>query len=517
MNPSMFGVTQETLDMFKQMKPQDAAILEKVFNTALGLVWYDLEPTAKLLYPVITPLRNMIPRVAGAGGTATNWKVITGINVGGLSPGVSEGNRTARIVTNAANKSAPYKGLGLEDSVTFEADYAALNFDDVKALAVLGLLRSLMIAEEKVILYGCSDFQINGGNACPTPSATPTTGGALTANSNYYGLCVPLTPEGYFNAGNNGVIQQVVRNNVDGTNDTYNGGCGKPSAQAGANTGAANTAITFSVANNSVLGQLQGAAAYAWFCGNTANNSNNTTLNLVAITTVPMYTFLGNETPYNQTANNLTNANDCSNDTLLFDGLWGPICSNNYSSGSVTGAASGSYFRDLGGNNLTVTTGTPAIVEIDTALKSFWDNYRLSPDIILLNSQEVMNITNKVMSGNGTPLIRFVFDARDGVQSATAGAVIGTYLNKFSMDGGALVKLMLHPNMPPGSIMFYSTKIPYPLSNVTNVVQMKLRRDYYQIEWPPVTRSYQYGIYMDGLLQNYFPPAFGLITGIKNA
>src|SRR5512139_2390353 len=112
---NMHGITQQTLEMVKQAAPQDWNKLEKIFNTALGLVWYDLEPTAKLLYPVITPLRNMIPRVPGSGGTATNWKVITAINANSLSPGVSEGNRTAKIVTSTANKNATYKALGFED------------------------------------------------------------------------------------------------------------------------------------------------------------------------------------------------------------------------------------------------------------------------------------------------------------------------------------------------------------------------------------------------------------------
>ena len=498
----MNGITEQTLNMVKQALPQDWDKMEKIFNQALGLVWYDLEPSAKLLYPVLTPLRNMIPRVSGAGGTATNWKVITGINTGKLSPGVSEGQRTAKITTTANNKTATYKGLGLEDAVTFEADYAAQNFDDVKALAVLGLLRALMIAEEKVILYGQPEFQINVGNACPTPTATLSTGGGLTANTVYYCKCVPLTPEGYAQssvAGN--IIQTTTRTNVDGTNDTYNGGCGKISANNSANS-ASNNAILFSIAANAVAGTLKGAAAYAWFCGNAAANAN---LTLTAITTVPYFLLKGNETTGNQTANDLA-ANDYSNDALLFGGLWEQIVTAN----------SNAYFRDLGGNNLTGVNGTPDVVEIEVALKAFWDNYKLSPDNILMNAQEVKNINKIVMSGNGLPVFRFNLDAKGEGMGYTAGGLVGQYINKYTMDGGSLIKMMLHPNIPPGSMMFYSSRIPYPLSNVSNILQMKMRRDYYQIEWPLVKRQYEYGVYEDGLLQNYFPPAFGLMTGIND-
>ena len=49
-----------------------------------------------------------------------------------------------------------------------------------------------------------------------------------------------------------------------------------------------------------------------------------------------------------------------------------------------------------------------------------------------------------------------------------------------------------------------------------NVLQMRLRQDFFAIEWPRRTRKWEYGIYADGVLQNYFPPAFGLITNISN-
>jgi hypothetical protein len=314
-----------------------------------------------------------------------------------------------------------------------------------------------------------------------------------------------LTPEGYFAANANGIVQMANRTNVDGTNDSYGSGAGVMSAANGANTGAGNNAITFSLAANAIAGNLKGAAAYAWYCSNAANNSANVNLKFTALTTVPVYTFKGNETRGSQTANDLS-ANDASNDSLLFAGLWNQIVSAN----------SGAYFRDLGGNNLTGVNGTMEIDEIEVALKWFWDNYKLSPDLILMAAQEMKNINRKTEAGNGLPIVRFNLDAGTGVQNITAGTVIGSYVNKYTMNGGALVKFLLHPNMPPGSLGFYSTTIPYPLSNVTNILQMKLRRDYYQIEWPLRTRAYEYGIYMDGLLQNYFPPAFGLITGIND-
>src|SRR5213076_229072 len=49
-------------------------------SATTGLTFYDLEAGAKFLYPVLTPLRNEIPRVSGKGGIQANWKAVTGIN-----------------------------------------------------------------------------------------------------------------------------------------------------------------------------------------------------------------------------------------------------------------------------------------------------------------------------------------------------------------------------------------------------------------------------------------------------
>ena len=58
-----------------------------------GLTYYDLELGAKCLYPLLTPLRNEIPRVSGKGGIQANWRAVTGVNTTGLRIGVSGGNR----------------------------------------------------------------------------------------------------------------------------------------------------------------------------------------------------------------------------------------------------------------------------------------------------------------------------------------------------------------------------------------------------------------------------------------
>ena len=490
------NTTNETLQLIRaaQAKPLDET-LQKAWTQATGLVNYDLQAPSLKLYPVITPLRNMIARVGGNGGTATNWKAVTGINTTRVRPGVSEGNRGGIITTTVVSKVATYKGIGLEDSATFEADYASTGFEDVKVTAVEGLLRAVMIAEEELIVGGNGSLALG---TCGTPTLAAVVGGGSLANSAHYVYCVVLTLDGYLSSTvAAGLPGNITRTNADGTTDTFGGGNSQVSSSATV-TPAANGSIQASVT------AIAGAVAYAWYWG-TSTGAGST---LGAITTANSVLITVDAGTGTQAANDAKVAADYSVNALVFDGLITQI--------STSG--SNSYYKALAtgtpgvGTKLT-TDNAGGVTEINTALKSFWDNYRLSPELILVNAQELNSITNLVVAAGGAPLFRFNMD--NGGGTLNAGVIVGNYLNKFTMDGGSLVKVMLHPNVPPGTIIFYSKKIPYPLSNVTNVMQFKCRRDYYQIEWPVVARKYQYGVYVDEVLQNYFPPAFGLISNIS--
>jgi hypothetical protein len=422
---------------------------------------------------------------------------VTGINVNALAVGVSEGNRGGVMATSTADYMAAYRGLGLEDYVTFEADYAADGFTDLKALAAQGLLRALMIGEEKVILGGNTSVALG---TTPQPTiADLATGGSLAANTTFSVICAALTLDGYLTGSVAGGIRGAVsRSNADGSSDSYGGGAAKLSANrtvTTANDGNATHAIAASVA------AVKGAVAYAWFWGSSGSEVIGaiTTINSVVIAAAAAGT---------QTAASL-GSSDNSTNALVFDGLLAQIAksgSNAYVATQPTGTA--------GTGTPLTADGVGGVVEIDAALQSFWDNYRLSPTTIWVSSQEQKNITKKVLAGSTSGAQRFVI-AMDAGQ-IQGGDLVTSYLNKFSMDGAKSIAVRPHPNLPAGTILFDTDMLPYPLSGVANVLQMRMRRDYYQIAWPIKARRYEYGVYCDGVLQNYFPPAFGVITNIGN-
>lgn len=455
-------------------------------SATTGLTFYDLEPGAKFLYPVLTPLRNWIPRVSGRGGIQANWKAVTGINTTGISIGVSGGNRGAVIAVTTADYSASYKGIGLESNVDFEAQYAAQNFDDVRAIAGRTGLEATMLGEERVILAGNSSLAL-GTTGTPV-LVSSITGGSIATGSTYSVICVALTYDAYLGATIAGGVPTVVsRTNADASVDSINGGAGIKSASATTTIASGSSgSITATVAAK------RGATGYAWYLGTAGNELLN------QITTVPKALLVAASAG---TQNASAMAADRSQNSLVFDGL-------------ITLAfltASNAYWADLGGLTLT-GDGAASITEIDVALKYMWDTYRLSPDTMLVNSQQAQDISKKILAGNANGAFRINIDQTQGMM--VGGVMATTYLNRFSMLGAKNIDIQIHPNMAPGTILLLTKKLPYPLSNVGNLIQILCRQDYYQIEWPLRTRKYEYGVYADEVLQHYAPFSMALITGI---
>jgi hypothetical protein len=477
-----------------------AATFIQSTSATTGLTEYDLEPVAKELYPVLTPLLKMIPRVSGHGGIQANWKVVKSISGVGNNLGVGEGQRGKSVAVTTGDYYAAYRSLGKESSLTFEAEEAAEGFDDLKARAVHVLLQSKMLGEEAILLGSNS---IYGLGTSPTPSlVTSTTGGAIGASAACYVVCVALTYDGYISwaAGDNAgtVLGQYTQTNADGTTTTVNGGAAIASAAANITTGAGST--------NSVTASLttpkQGAYAYAWFVGSSASASAQW---LYSVTTVAQV--LITSIPGSGQALGTTFTADYSQNTLVHDGLLG-FCGN---------PANGSYYAAATNGAGLTPDGSGGIVEFDTALKYFWDVWRLSPDAIYVNSQELNYIRKKILAGQTSAnATRFVFDVQQG--TITGGGMAKGYLNPFNMSGVAKsLDLVLHPNMPPGTVLFVTHKLPYPLANISNLMNVRCRRDNYQIEWPRTNRQYAYGVYSSQVLQHYFPQSMGIITNLSAA
>ncbi|WP_018610246.1 hypothetical protein [Uliginosibacterium gangwonense] len=494
----------ELLELVKTSQAHATNDIAKNFtqpgSATAGIQGYDLEAPSRKLYPVLCPLRNTIPRVGGGFSSQANWRAITGINTTRVRAGVSEGQRGAQTQHSSAEYFAAYRGIGLEKSVSFEADYAAQGFEDVKALAVAQTLEGLMI-EEEMLLLGGNTSNMLGVTPTPTLSAS-TSGGALGAQTLSV-ICVALGLQSYwdvaginngqsggaFNAANAQIRTQIVRTNADGSTDTVGAGTAQKSAAASVAVSGSNASVSASVT------PVRGAVAYAWYWGAAGTEVLGavTTINSIVINSPATGT---------QTAASLPAA-DFSTSSLEFDGLL------TIASKSNLGGYYNTFSTGTPGVGTSLTAGSGRVVEIDAALANFYDKYRLQPDKIYLNLRQFKKITDLVL-GSANPNVMFTVDSATAVD-VVAGRNVGKYLSPIT---GEVLDLIVHPNLPSGTILFRTTRVPAYLDGVQDMCRVRTRRDYYQIEWPLRTRKYEYGVYADEVLQHYFPPSLGVITNI---
>ena len=467
---------------------------------ATNLTWYDLQNPAKNLFPVLTPIRNKTPRVAGQGGTATNWKAVTAINATGLQAFVPEGVRNGVISTTTLPKTATYSRQGLENYVTWEADLAAKNFEDVRATQGQRTLWSLMIQEERNILGANASVALG----VPTGlTVTPVvTGGSILDDAGGYDCYVVALSFMGAQVSNmtDGVIQSVSVTPADGSSAfTYGGGSSNKSAKVNSGAVAGTVADKSSVQMYCTL--IPGACAYAWFVG-----AHDGTAKLQAIT--PTNSFLWT-TPLTTTQAISAITGDYSENTNGFDGLLYQA----WLSGS------GAYIKNMATG--TVGTGTAlssngagGITEFDDMLYSMYSTIRLTPAELWVSAYDMKkNVIPLLFGGTANGTLRQTISLDNGANNreVIAGFTGVKYHNPY---GFPVMDIVVHPDMPRGTMHALTYTLPYPINNVPNVFEMKLRRDYWMTEWPQRTAKYEFGVYFDGTLAHYFPASMGIITNI---
>lgn len=495
------NITAETMTLMKEALSSARLDLQKAVTTGTGLAFYDLQAPAKNLYPIVTKLRNMTPRVSRPSGygTAAHWKQVTALTGSGYDAmgWIPEGQRSAAMSYTVSDQSAAYVTIGEEDYLTFEAESAGEGFEDLNATVSMRLLQKMMRKEETGLLAGNASLAL-GVPATPTLSA-PTDASSTIPAATYSVMVAALSAEGWLNCKGNaaaGFTPSKTITGMDGSTYTLNGGNSNVSSNA-----------TIAVAAGHGLAAsvtpIAGAVAYAWFVGAVGSET------LQSVTTVNCAYFNAPLATGRQGATTVTGDNS-TNPALAFNGF----LVNAFQGGTVTTQPTGTN----GVGTPLTASGRGSIVEIDTMLESMWDNYRLGPTVIFVSSQEQKNITNKVLSNASGPLLRYDVTATPGEPYAiTAGGQIKYYYNPFDGDG-MTIPIVPHPDLTPGTLFAYCERLPewYQSNEVPNVAEVITRRDYYRVDWPLRTRRREYGIYAEEVLAVYAQFAMGIITNIGN-
>ena len=449
---------------------------------------FDLEAPAKLLTPRPTPLRNKIVRKKGVG-TSHRVKRITGYTgtgtggQGNIWPGITETTTTAfgsinfergpKIAYTADDLVIPYNSYSLSDSVSFDANFSGLGYQDLRQLSSTSTLYATMLMEERMFLYSrgtASGF--SGALAAPTVtlSAVSATGSqvGLTNGTTYYvyatssagsfGESVLSTVQSQ--AITTGQVVKIVVNNVVGAVATK--------IYVGTTTGAANAHY---------VGTISGLTGY---------------LNGVGGPT------LGDNVVFNTTG---TLASTIVADTSAYATGYDGIIP------TVLGANSGSV-NEI---NATFSTSNPG-VEYQTVFGQLYDAVKADPDEILINGSDRRQLSDAIKNGS-TANYRLNLSQTD-TGDYVGGAVIGALHNETT---GKLVDITVHPWLQPGVSPVLSYTLPIPDTEVSDVWAAVNVQDYMGVQWPVTQFAYEFSTYYRGTFFCYAPAWNGAVSGIISA
>ena len=452
---------------------------------------FDLEAPAKLLTPRPTPLRNKIARKKGVG-TSHRVKRITGYTgtgtggQGQIWPGITETTTTTfgsiayergpKISYTADDLILPYNSYSLSDSVSFDANFSGMGYQDLRQLSSTSTLYATMLMEERMMLMARGTATgYSGALSAPTvtlSAVSAPTGTSAIANNTYY---VYVTSDAGISS--SGFGESIVSSVQSAT----------PSSQV----------------LKIVVSDIVGALGYNVYVGTTTGTAN----------AKYQGTFKGN------TAYVVGGASGQNGDTLVYSTSSAILASranadtSAYATGydgilpTVLGANSGAL-NDI---NSTFSTSNPG-VEYQNVFSTMYDNVKADPDEIFLNGADRKQLSDAIKNGS-TANYRLNL-SQDETGNYVGGAVIGGLHNEIT---GKLVPLTVHPWLPQGVSPVLSYTLPIPDTEVSDVWANFMVQDYMGIQWPVTQFAYEFSTYFRGTFFCTAPAWNGAVSGIVKA
>ena len=447
---------------------------------------FDLEAPAKLLTPRPTPLRNKIPRKKGVG-TSHRIKRITGYTgtgtggQGNIWPGITETTtntfgsiayeRGPKISYTADDVVVPYFSYSLSDSVSFDANFSGLGYQDLRQLSSTSTLYATMLMEERMMLMSRGTASgLSGALAAPTftlAAASAGVGQVALANATYY---VYLTADA-------GAFGQSVL------------------------SAAVSQATTAQLLNITVTVPSVGALGYNVYVGTASGAANAKLVGRIAGTTGT----LQGPTSTTTTGDNLVfsttgvAASTVTADTSAYATGYDGIIPQIIAGGSVNAI------------NSTFSTSNPGN-EFQTVFANIYNNVKGDPDEIFLNGADRKQLSDSIKNGSTANYRLNLTQTETG--DYVGGAVIGALHNEIT---GKLVDITVHPWLPQGVAPVMSYTLPIPDTEVSDVWAAFNVQDYMGIQWPVTQFAYEFSTYFRGTLVGYAPAWNGIVTGIKSA
>ena len=455
---------------------------------------FDLEAPSKLLTPRPTPLRNKLPRKKGVGTSHRVKRILgyTGTGTGGIGqtwPGITESTTTAfgsinygrgpKISYAADDLVLPYNSYSLSDSVSFDANFSGMGYQDLRQLSSTSTLYATMLMEERMMLMARGTASgYSGALSAPTFTlASPVAGAGQTAlaATTYY---VNVTADaGISGSGFGESILGTEASTAVASGDVLTITVGTAVAGAlgyniyvGTATGAANLKYQGTLKGTGTF-TIQGASA----TGLTGNNAAFTTSGAAASRA----------------------SADTSAYATGYDGILP----------TVLGSNSG-YNNAI---NSTFSTSNPGN-EYQVVFSRLYDSVKADPDEIFLNGADRKQLSDSIKNGATANYRLNLTQTETG--DYVGGAVIGGLHNEVT---GKLVPLTVHPWLPQGVSPVVSYTLPIPDTEVSDVWANFMVQDYMGIQWPVTQFAYEFSTYFRGTFFCTAPAWNGAVSGIVSA
>jgi hypothetical protein len=455
---------------------------------------FDLEAPAKLLTPRPTPLRNRIPRKKGVG-TSHRVKRILGYTgtgtggVGNLWPGITESTtntfggltleRGPQISYAADDLVLPYNSYSLSDSVSFDANFSGLGYQDLRQLSSTSTLYATMLMEERMMLMARGTASgYSGALSAPTftlASPVATSGQTALAATTYY---VNVTADAGISG--NGFGESIL-----GTE---------------ANTAVASGDVLTITVASAVVGAL-GYNIYVGTATGAANLKYQGTLKGTGTFTIQgagTAGLSGNNAAFTTSGAAASRASaDTSAYATGYDGILPTVLGPN--SGAINAI------------NSAFSTSNPG-VEFQSVFATMYQNVKADPDVVLLNGNDRKQLSDAIKNGS-TANYRLVIND-PGAGGTTYGSIVTGLQNEVT---GKAVDLMVHPWLNQGVAPVLSFTLPIPDTEVSDVWANFMVQDYMGIQWPVVQFTYDFSTYFRGTFFCTAPAWNGAVSGIINA
>lgn len=507
---------QETLKFYKSGGAEAVALAPEVtkdLQISSGLQAYNLLPTALTLYPALTPLRNILPRLEGRG-KQSEFKAIVGLSGDSMqSIWGSEGNSGVKVNLQTADIIAIYKSIKEAAGVSFEQQWAGEGFIDSKSTAVVNLLRQFMIMEELAISFGLNSAAASNQFG---PGAVGTPGAATLASV--------AAPTGVTAGNLAGATAFVKYTAVTGMGESL------PSAeQSVAVTAGQVLQITLPARSGSPILYYKIYTATGTGAEK-LNTAASTVYNMDGTTAVAAQKAADGSGAYVSTGGTVvvTTAGtgaaapgaDNSASAAAYNGFLAQLYgSTQYAWPGVTTPMASTGATIVSANGRLAVQGS-TVNAIENLLATMWQNAAADPRWALLQQVEARKITNLTLGQTSTQGPTPYFITPEGGQAnATANFRVSRLINPVT---GSEIVLKTHPYWKQGAIVFGSDELPswYVPTEIPAPMALDMLQDYTEVDFPPVYNTAGSGdtwvvqVMNMGTFKLFIPAIFGVLDSI---